>query len=50
MRVKKRELLTVLVEVIVIVGLGAELARDLGGHHEAERALLGLGGRCGVHL
>ena len=39
-----------LVEVIVIVGLGAELARDLGGYHKAEGALLGLGGRCGLHF
>ena len=39
-----------LVEVVVVVGLGAELASDLLGHHEAEGALLGLGGRCGVHL
>ena len=44
------ELLTVLVEVIVEVILALELAFNLVGHHEAEGALLGLGGRCGLHF
>ena len=38
------------IQVLVVVRLGAELACDLGGHHEAEGALLGLGDLSGFHL
>ena len=39
-----------LVEVVVEVILALELAFELVGHHEAEGALLGLGGGCGLHF
>ena len=39
-----------LVEVIVEVVLRLELAFELVGHHEAEGALLGLGGRVLLHF